>query len=125
MKSKKPAAKAAPKLPALKKGETYVGITLHDDKPHHLILLPGDESKKWADAVAWAKKKGGVLPSRIDAIVLFEKAKAKFEQRWYWLGQEYAGHAGYAWVADFSYGGQGNYLKSYGCRCRAVRRVAI
>jgi len=122
--AKKPAAKAA-KPPTLKKGETYVGITLHDDKPHHLILLPGTERKVWKDAVAWAKKQGGVLPSRIDMIVLFEKAKDKFEGYWYWTGQEVAGNADCAWVAFFDDGFQSWYHKSSVYRCRAVRRVAI
>ena len=112
-------------LPKLKKGEINVGITLHDNKPHHLILLPGDEKKNWKDAVAWAKKKGAELPSRIDMLVLFERAKDKFEKTWYWTGQEYAGTADYAWIQYFSNGGQGSYHESDACRCRAVRRVAI
>lgn len=111
--------------PKLKKGETYVGLTLHDQKPHHLILLAGDEKKNWKDAIAWAKKKGGELPSRIDMIVLYELAKDKFQTTWYWTGQEYAGLAVSAWVQHFGYGGQYSGRKSYDGRCRAVRRVPI
>lgn len=117
--------KAKSTTPALKKGETYVGITLHDDKPHHLILLTGDEKKNWKDAGAWAKKLGGVLPSRMDALVLFERAKNKFEGAWYWTGQEVAGDADFAWIAFFYGGCQDWFRKSSDSRCRAVRRVTI
>lgn len=113
------------KLPALKRGETYVGITLHNDRLHHLILLAGDESKPWDDAVAWAKKKGGELPSRHDKLVQLKKAKDKFQPRWYWTGEEVAGNAGCAWVATFDSGSQSWSHKSDVYRCRAVRRVAV
>src|SRR5690348_16538932 len=42
---------------------TYAGITIHDNVPMALILLPGDEEMKWEDGVKWAEKQGGVLPS--------------------------------------------------------------
>ena len=115
------------KKPTLKKGETYVGITLHNDKPHHLILLPNvEEDKTHAEATAWAKKQGGVLPSRIDMIVLFEKAKVKSHTYdWYWTNEKVASKAYYAWVAGFGYGYQIWYRKNNDSRCRAVRRVAI
>ena len=119
------AAKQPAALPALKKGETYIGLTLHNNKPHHLILLAGDEKKAWEAAIAWAKKKGGVLPSRVDILVLFERAKDAFQQTWYWTGQEYPGYADYAWVQYFGNGGQDGDHKSDDVRCRAVRRVAI
>jgi hypothetical protein len=111
--------------PKLKKGETLIGLTLHEGKPHHLILLAGDEKKNWKDAVAWAKKKGGVLPSRIDMLVLFERAAAKFEKTWYWTSQEYTGAAGYAWGQFFGGGSQGCDFVSNDGRARAVRRVPI
>ena len=113
-------------MPALKKGEAYAGILLKDGKPsHHLVLLPGDEQKNWKDATAWAKKKGGELPTRKEQALLFANAADKFQQRWYWSSEEYAGNADYAWIQNFSYGYQGYYHKSNDYRCRAVRRVAI
>jgi hypothetical protein len=124
---KKPVAKrAAFPLPALKKGEVYAGILLKDGQPtHHLILLPGDDHKPWADAVAWAKKKGGILPTRKEQALLFANAADKFEQRWYWSSEEYAGNADCAWIQRFSNGNQIIIHKSLDYRCRAVRRVAI
>jgi hypothetical protein len=115
------------KIPAIKKGEIYAGITLHEGKPMHLVLLPGDEKKNWKDAAAWAKAQGGELPNRHDALVLFEnkKTRGKHEATWYWTSQTYASNADYAWYQDFGYGSQYDDHKSNENRCRAVRRVAI
>ncbi|TAK45296.1 MAG: DUF1566 domain-containing protein [Betaproteobacteria bacterium] len=113
-------------LPDLAKGETYAGILLKDGKPaHHLVLLPGGTTATWKDAIAWAKKQGGELPTRKEQALLFANAADEFEPRWYWSSKEYAGTADYAWVQGFSFGYQCDVHKSYGCRARAVRRVAI
>ena len=126
MTTRKTTALPAFSLPALKKGETNAGILLRDGKPSHwLILLPGDERKKWTDALAWAKKQGGELPTRKEQALLFANAADKFQSAWYWSSEEYAGNADYAWFQYFSFGGQSNTRKSSGFRCRAVRRVAI
>ena len=124
-----PAKKTKPTtfaIPPLKKGETYIGaIVGADGKGHHVILLAGDEKKNWKDAVAWAKKKGGDLPDRVEQALLFRDHKAKFEGTWYWSNTEYAGYADYAWIQLFGYGLQYDGHKSNAYRCRAVRRVAI
>lgn len=121
---------AAPKggfpIPALKKGEVYAGVLVEAGKPkHHLVLLPGDESKNWAGAGAWAKKKGGTLPTRKEQALLFANAADKFQPRWYWSSEAHASDADCAWCQNFGYGSQFNDLKSNVFRCRAVRRVAI
>ena len=90
-----------------------------------LVLLPGDEEKPWADALAWAAEQGGVLPSRHDMLVLFRNLRAKFERDWYWTSEEVAGDAAYAWFQDFYGGYQGSTRKSDSYRARAVRRVPI
>ena len=113
-------------MPVLGKGEIYSGIILEKGKPsHHLVLLPGDEQKNWKDAVAWAKKQGGELPTRREQSLLFANAKEHFEQRWYWSGEQYAGDVASAWNQTFSYGSQNLNHKDHDYRCRAVRRVAI
>ncbi len=117
---------AAFPIPTLAKNEVYAGVLVEDGKPkHHLVLLPGDESKKWKDAVAWAKKQGGTLPTRKEQALLFANAAGKFERAWYWSSEEYTGLADCAWFAHFSHGHQYGTLKSFVSRCRAVRRVAI
>lgn len=117
-----------PALPAIGQpfeGGIFAGITLAGDQRAALILLHGDEQKMWENAVAWAKKQGGVLPSRIDMLVLFKNLRTKFKRDWYWTDEEVTGTADYAWIQLFDYGGQGYDHKSSVCRCRAVRRVAI
>lgn len=103
----------------------YTGLTLHDNAPMALVLLPGDEERRWSNADQWAKDRGGVLPSRHDMLVLLKNVKSEFKPEWYWTSEEYTGNTDYAWVAHFNYGNQDWYRKSDGCRCRAVRRVAI
>lgn len=114
------------KQPKLAKGEEYIGI-LPDGNggQYHLILLPGDERKKWKNATARAKKKGGDLPDRVEQALLHRDHKAKFQQAWYWSNTPCAGTADGAWVQSFDDGYQGTTLKSGVYRCRAVRRVAI
>jgi hypothetical protein len=120
------AAGASLTIPALKKGETYAGVLLKDGKPsHHLIVLPGDERKNWKDAIAWAKKQGGEIPTRKEQALLFANASGVFEGAWYWSSEEYSGTADYAWIQYFLNGLQFSFHKSDDYRCRAVRRVPI
>lgn len=105
---------------------TFAGVSLDGDQRVALVLLHGDEKLNWADAVAWAEKQGGALPSRIDQLVLFRNVKAEFKDAWYWSGEQYAGYAGYAWCQNFSYGSQGSLDgKGLSLRARAVRRIPI
>jgi hypothetical protein len=123
-----PSAASISPLPAIGtevNGEIYAGLTIHDNQPMALWLLPGDEKLKWADAVAWAEKQGGVLPSRIDQLVLFKNVKDQFQQAWYWSGEQYGPGSGYAWSQGFTDGYQSYGLKGYGTRARAVRRSVI
>ena len=126
MPKKRTTKKPAFPMPPLKKGEAYIGaIVLADGSGHHVILLPGDESLPWKAALAWAKKKGGDLPNRIEQAMFFADHKDKFQNAWYWSNTTYAGYAVYAWLQSFGFGLQYGLLKSYVSRCRAVRRVAI
>src|ERR1700690_2810987 len=60
-------------------GGIYAGLTIHDNQPMALVLLPGDEQLTWKDAWVWAEKQGGTLPSRIDQLVLWKNAKDQFK----------------------------------------------
>lgn len=127
---RKAAAKSAAKqtsitLPVLGKGEKYRGITLHEDRLAHLIELPGEFNGSYADAQKWAKEQGGELPSRIEGILLFKRARSEYQRDWYWLGEQPAGDEGYAWYQNFDDGYQGWNPVYDHSRARAVRRVSI
>jgi hypothetical protein len=119
---KKPAVKRTPKATA---EGTYIGMTITDDKPAKLYLLPGTFKGPWAKAGEWAKKQGGTLPSRIDGLVLFERGRAKFERDWYWTDTQCAGYDAYAWCQSFNDGFQNGNRKDDEYRARAVRRVPV
>lgn len=104
----------------------YAGMTIHEEKPYALILLPGEaESVNWKDAIEWAKQQGGELPSRFDQLVLFKNLKREFKDAWYWSGASSAQDDVYAWSQGFYFGNQGSTHKSYSFRARAVRRLVI
>jgi len=125
--ARKPAAApaAAFPFPPLAKGEVYAGVLIAGDKMHHLVLLPGDEQKNWKDAIAWAKKLGGGLPTRKEQALLFANAAGHFQEHWYWSSETHARDADYAWIQTFSDGFQLYDRKYDDSRCRAVRRVPI
>lgn len=109
----------------LAKGEIYVGITLHGDRLHHLIILPGSTKAGWRSAGDWAKALGGALPSRHDGLVLFKHARAQFERDWYWLDEQLADDPSAAWIQSFYWGTQSTNGLSWELRARAVRRVPV
>jgi hypothetical protein len=119
----------APVIPAgLKDGETYIGIVYDADGKalHHLTLLSGEiEDASWNKATEWASKIGGLLPSRQEQRLLFEKAPGGFAARAYWSGEQHAADSHCAWCQDFGYGDQGYDQKSASLRARAVRRLPI
>lgn len=111
--------------PQLKTGEIYVGITLHDDRLHHLILLAGTTKSDWKAAGQWAREQGGTLPSRHDGLVLFKHARAQFDRDWYWLDEQHADDPAFAWFQYFGWGNQYADHVDFVLRARAVRRVPI
>jgi len=120
-----PAISAAPRLAA--SGEHYVGMIASADgrKRHHIILLPGEVTKNWNDAMAWATSIGGDLPDRVESALLFFGLRDQFQKEAYWTNEQYAGHAESAWCQTFGDGSQDYYLKSSKLRARAVRREPI
>ena len=106
-------------------GGIYAGLTIQDNTAHALILLPGEFSGNWKDALAWADKQGGVLPSRFDALTIFKNLKGEFKPEYYWTSEPYASHESYAWMQGFRNGNQHWDLKDGRYRARAVRRLAI
>jgi len=120
------AVSALPAIGAAYGGGIFAGITLHEDKLHALVLLADDgEDMEWPDALEFAAKRDGVLPSRIDMIVLYKNLRDQFRKTWYWTSEEHPVNADYAFVQLFGGGLQGYGHKGHDCRARAVRRVAI
>jgi len=108
------------------KGGIYAGLTIDNNKPMALVLLPGESDElKWKPANDWAVTVGGELPSRIDGLVLFQNLKAEFKPEYYWTAVPYAGNDAYAWYQSFNDGNQPRGHKSNEVRARAVRRFVI
>jgi hypothetical protein len=113
-------------LPPLNEGEKYAfSITLPNGKTIHTILLPGEETKNWKDAMEWAKSLGGDLPDRAEQALFFKYMSEEFLPEWYWSNTQHAYYSECAWNQYFYDGYQNVSLKSYEGRARAVRRVTI
>jgi hypothetical protein len=111
----------------LKKGETYGGLLLgkNGEPDQHIVLLPGEaQAVNWDDAMKFAAKAGGELPTRREQALLFANLPEEFTPNWYWSGEQRG--SGSAWFQFFTLGDQDWSLTSLKCRARAVRRsVAI
>lgn len=107
-------------------GGIYAGLSIDDNKPVALVLLPGSiEDATWDKAGTWAKEQGGELPSRIDQLVLFKNLKSEFKEAAYWSGEQCAGLSDCAGTQSFNYGGQGGWRKDTTYHARAVRRIPL
>jgi hypothetical protein len=107
-------------------GGVYVGITVDNGQPAHLIVLPEEFNGTWAKAGAWAAKQDAVLPSRFDLLVMFQqRAALKIDDGWYWSAESHHEDAEYAWCQTFGTGGQGSDHKGINDRARAVRRLVV
>ena len=113
------------KIGDLVDGGIYAGLTLFNNQPCKLILLPGDEQHDWKSAMAWAEKQAAVLPSRIDALVLFQNLRDQFKREVYWTSEPSAVDSAYAWGQSFDSGYQDIWHKDYEGRARLVRRIPI
>ena len=106
-------------------GGIYAGLTIHDETPMRLVLLPGEFTGKWKAAMAWAKKLDAELPTRMDLLAMWNNVRGEFQKDWYWSGEEYESNAGYAWYQLFSGGYQYDFHEDVVLRARAVRRFPI
>jgi len=104
---------------------TFAGILTQADGSHVAVahLNAWGENLTWKKAITWAKKQGGVLPTRPVAALIYANLKAKLQPRWHWTSEE--DDASCAWGCYFGYGGQGLSRKSYeGCAV-AVRLIPL
>jgi len=116
-----------PAIGAYFNGGIFAGITLHEDRAHALVLLSEEGAHmEWPDALEFAFKLEGDLPSRIDMIVLHKNLRDRFNKHgWYWTSEVLPGDAECAFLQGFEYGSQSYDRKDTGYRARAVRRVEI
>lgn len=126
----KPGNQPALKVVPLAKGEIDVGLTIYENSPARLILL-GDtvdaiQPTTWDEVQTWAKKLNAYAPSRIDALVLWQRAAKQFKTDLpYWTSEQYAGLSSSAWFQWFGNGNQNTWGKASKGRACAVRRVPI
>jgi hypothetical protein len=103
----------------------YVGITVDNGQPAHLIVLPDEFKGTWTKAGEWAAKQEAVLPSRFDLLVMFQQRQAlKIDDGWYWSAESHHEDAEYAWFQTFTTGGQDLNRNDF-YRARAVRRYPL
>jgi len=106
-------------------GGTFAGVITQADGSHVAVVLltAWSEGLAWKKAITWAKKQGGVLPTRPVAALLFANLKPKLQPRWHWTSEEEI--ASSAWGCYFLSGFQSVVLKSYeGCAV-AVRLIHL
>jgi len=65
----------------------------------------------------------GYVPEQTTAEEFREGGSEAFDRTWYWTSTECG--PGSAWVQNFYYGGQGNGLKGWSARVRAVRKCFL
>jgi len=65
------------------------------------------------------------FPVQTQAEAFIEGGEQAFDDVWYWSSTQHASDSYYAWGQMFGGGSQYDYVKSYECRARAVRRLPI
>lgn len=94
-------------------------VTLPDGTHHAVVLLPARPAARlpWKQAMDWAARAGGRLPSRPIAALLYANACKTIEPDWYWTNEtEGSSYAGYC---DFYRGG------TQGCTSRSAEGCAV
>jgi hypothetical protein len=106
-------------------GGTFAGLTTRQDGTHHaVILLPEHGTRiEWKQALTWANKQGGELPTRPVASLLFANVKDKLQPGWHWTSEE--DDASYAWYCNFGNGYIHLNHKSYEGSAVAVRLIPL
>jgi hypothetical protein len=104
----------------------FFGLTTDKAGKHYaVVLLPArpDERLTWKQALAWAEKAGGVLPTRPVSALLYALAKDRIEADWYWTSEAFDGSC--AWSQSFNFGAQSDSRESYEGRAVAVRLIQL
>jgi len=114
-----------PNLGAPLQDGIFAGITTKPDGTHHAAVLLPEQANNltWKNAMNWAVKQGGELPSRPVASLLFANVQPSLKPAWHWTSEVH--NASYAWCCNFSYGTIGISRKSYEDCAVAVRLIQI
>ena len=116
-------------LPALGQpleGGIFAGLSTTKAGKHcAVVLLPGQGKKlTWDEAKVWAAKRGGELPTRPVAALIFANVSDRPTSGWHWTSEEDADDASYAWGCYyFGYGRQGYDRKIYESSAVCVRMI--
>jgi len=106
----------------------FAGLTTTKAGAHCAVILLSDKPEgllTWKKAMNWAEKLDAALPTRAESALLFANLKDQFEldPSWHWTSEAFDGSS--AWHQYFDDGSQGNGLKSYEGRARAVRLIPL
>lgn len=106
----------------------YAGIARGIDGADDYALEVLDESAgdiTWPNALKWAEKIGGSLPTRKETALLFANVPELFERAYYWTCEQFESESSYAWSQSFYHGYQNYRHTYYQLRARAVRRLPL
>lgn len=111
--------------PEIRSGEHYICyLRSAAGRGYHLVLMPGDNSPAdHAHQLAWAKSRGGDLPTRYEQAILFRNHRHLFQSAWYWSNEDCSDEPSWAWFQSFELGAQNDAQKSRPIRARAIRRI--
>jgi hypothetical protein len=114
-----------PTLGAPLEGGTFCGIVTMPYGTHvAVVLLPErGEDLDHPAVVAWAQERGGQLPTRPIAALLFANCKQLLQPGWHWCLE--IDEESCAWLCHFGNGGQHSVHKSFGGSAVAVRLIKI
>lgn len=115
-------------------GGIYAGACIgRDDGPDYYLIvgpehehtLTWNEAKDWAASLDVDGHHDFAMPFRREQTVQFDRVRHLFRPSGYWSCEQHASDSDNAWVQDFDYGDQSNWLKDNELHGRAVRRLAI
>ena len=116
-----------PVLGALLDAGIFAGVITQKDGTHVAVVLLLECCTKlaWGQAMEWAQKQGGVLPTSPIAAMLFANVKASLPRGGHWTSEEDDEEASFAWICNFYDGTQFSTRKRHEAAAVAVRLITI
>jgi len=111
-------------IPPLAEGQTYLHgrIDKNGDIEHTVIIAVTDTRRPRDQQREWAKSVGGVLFTRVDALIIYNEHRELVKPEAYWTDDDVEWDSAYAWSQDFYDGGQSNDHNSAALRAVVVSR---